>query len=55
MADFTPSIIPLGSLADAAAASSEVAQEEQLLYSTTATDIGTTTGIIAEPPTTDWP
>lgn len=29
MAEFTPQVIPLGSLADAAAASAELSQEEQ--------------------------
>jgi hypothetical protein len=30
MAEFTPEIIPLGSLAEAAAASAELSQEEQM-------------------------
>ena len=30
MAEFTPQIIPLGSLADAAAAGAQVAEEEQM-------------------------
>lgn len=49
MADSTPSIIPLGSLAEAAAASSDAAQQEQQLYATSPQDPGTTTGIWAEP------
>lgn len=49
MADFTPSTIPLGSLADAAAESSDTAQQEQQLYATSTDDPGTTTGIWAEP------
>ena len=49
MAEFTPSTIPLGSLADAAAASSDVAQQEQQLYAIGVDDPGTTTGIWAEP------
>ena len=40
MADFTPQIIPLGSLAEAAAASAELSQEEMSVQS------------IFEPPTT---
>lgn len=52
MADFTPSSIPLGSLADAAAAGADLAQQEQQLYAIRPTDPGTTTGIIAPQP--DW-
>jgi hypothetical protein len=50
MADFTPSTIPLGSLAEAAAAGAEAAQQEQQIYAAGPIDIGTTTGIIAYPP-----
>jgi hypothetical protein len=49
MADFTPSTIPLGSLAEAAAAGSEAAQQEQQLYAIGTGDPGTTTGIWQEP------
>ncbi len=49
MADFTPSTIPLGSLADAAAAGSVAAQREQQLYAVAPNDPGTTTGIWQEP------
>ncbi|HST61878.1 MAG TPA: hypothetical protein VLK84_24470 [Longimicrobium sp.] len=52
MADFTPSSIPLGSLASAAAASADLAQQEQQLYGIAPNDPGTTTGIIAQEP--DW-
>lgn len=48
MSDTTPQIIPLGSLADAAAAGAEAARQEQLQYSA-GTDIGTTTGRILQP------
>ncbi|HEX6041408.1 hypothetical protein [Longimicrobium sp.] len=48
MAAFSPTIIPLGSLADAAAAGAEVARQEQVQYAI-GTDIGTTTGIIDRP------
>jgi hypothetical protein len=50
MAEFTPQIVPLGSLADAAAAGADVAQQEQELYASEPTSPGTTTGIIARPP-----
>jgi hypothetical protein len=50
MAEFTPTIIPLGSLAEAAAASAEVSYQEQLQPNAI---IGPTTGIIAPAP--DWP
>lgn len=50
MAEFTPEIIPLGSLAEAAAAGADVALQEQALYTTDPTFPGTTTGIIARPP-----
>jgi hypothetical protein len=43
----SPQIIPLGSLADAAAAGSELAQEEQQLYAIDAEGPGTLTGYIA--------
>lgn len=49
MAEFTPSIIPLGGLAAAAAASSETAQQEQKAFAISPTDPFTTTGIIAYP------
>jgi hypothetical protein len=52
MAEFTPSSIPLGSLADAAAAGADLAQQEQQLYGIAPTNPGTTTGIIAPAP--DW-
>lgn len=52
MAQFTPQIIPLGSLAGAAAAGAEIAQQEQALYAVSPQDPGTTTGIIAPEP--DW-
>ena len=55
MADFTPSTIPLGSLAEAAAAGSETAQQEQQLYAVAPGDIGTTTGIIYIPPEFEQP
>ena len=48
MAEFTPSIIPLGSLADAAAASSDVARQEQQLYAIGTDDPGTLTGRMAQ-------
>jgi hypothetical protein len=47
MADFTPSSIPLGSLADAAAAGANLAQQESLAFAIRPTDPFTTTGIIA--------
>jgi len=49
MADFTPSSIPLGSLADAAAAGADLAQQESLSFAISPTDPFTTTGIIARP------
>lgn len=52
MAEFTPSIIPLGSLAEAAAAGAELSEQEQQAYAISPTDPGTTTGIWAEP---TWP
>ncbi|HEX6041410.1 hypothetical protein [Longimicrobium sp.] len=45
MAEFSPTIVPLGSLAEAAAASAGVAQQEQQLYAIGGDDFGTTTGI----------
>ena len=45
----SPTTIPLGSLADAAAASAAVARQEQELYAIGPVDPGTTTGIIAYP------
>jgi hypothetical protein len=54
MAEFSPTIIPLGSLADAAAASAELSQQEAQAYAISPLDPGTTIGIIAEP-TPDWP
>jgi hypothetical protein len=45
MSQFTPQIVPLGSLAEAAAASSEVAQQEQSLYAAFPGDPGTTCGL----------
>lgn len=49
MSQFTPQIVPLGSLAEAAAASAEVAQQEQALFAFPE-DPGTTTGIyLAQP------
>ena len=56
MAEFTPSIIPLNSLAEAAAASSQTAQQEQKAFAISPTDPFTTTGIIAYPePDFGWP
>jgi hypothetical protein len=56
MAEFTPSIIPLGSLEEAAAASAETAQQEQKAFAISPTDPFTTTGIIAYPePDLGWP
>lgn len=52
MADFTPSSIPLGSLASAAAAGADLAQQEQALFASAPNFPGTTTGIIAPEP--DW-
>ncbi len=52
MADFTPSSVSLGSLASAAAAGADLAQQEQQLYATAPGSLGTTTGIIAPQP--DW-
>jgi hypothetical protein len=49
MAEFTPTIIPLGSLADAAAASAAVSQQEAQAYALSPIDPGTTIGIIAYP------
>jgi hypothetical protein len=54
MADYTPTTVPLGSLAEAAAAGSELALQEQQAYAISPIDPGTTTGIIAPPPP-DWP
>ncbi len=45
MSDFTPQIVPLGSLVDAAAAGAELAQQESL--SAGPTSPGTLTGYIA--------
>jgi hypothetical protein len=45
-----PSIIPLGSLAEAAAAGADVAAREQQLYALGPDDLGTTTGIYAANP-----
>lgn len=45
----SPSIVPLGSLADAAAAGAEIARQEQQLYAISPNDPGTTTGIWAGP------
>jgi hypothetical protein len=53
MAEFTPQIVPLGSLADAAAAGAELAQQEQQAFAYSPQDPGTTTGIVAPQP--DWP
>ncbi len=52
---YSPSIIPLGSLAEAAAAGADVAQQEQLQYAIGPDSPGTTTGIIDRPAPTDWP
>ncbi|HEX6041413.1 hypothetical protein [Longimicrobium sp.] len=49
MAEFTPSIIPLGSLANAAAAGADVARQEQQLYAVDSIDLGTLTGDTSEP------
>ena len=46
MAEFTPSIVPLGSLAEAAAAGSDLAQAEAEYYSIDPSDPGTLTGAI---------
>jgi hypothetical protein len=43
MAEFTPEIIPLGSLAEAAAAGAELSEEEQMSTNST---IGPTMGMI---------
>lgn len=53
MAEYTPSTIPLGSLADAATAGAEVAYQEQLVLRPIGPGPGTTTGIIARPEP-DW-
>jgi hypothetical protein len=54
MAEFSPTVVPLGSLADAAAAASQIAQQEQALSAYSSIDIdSTTTGYI--PPAPDWP
>lgn len=53
MAAFTPQIIPLGSLAEAAAAGADTAQQEQALYALSPSDPGTLTG--ARPVEPDWP
>lgn len=45
MSQFTPQIVPLGSLAQAAAASAEVAQQEQEQYTMCPDDPGTTCGL----------
>ena len=52
MAQFSPTIVPLGSLADAAAAASQIAQQEQQVsaYSGIDIDIGTTTGFLPPEP-----
>lgn len=50
MAAFTPYTVPLGSLADAAAAGAGLAQQEQELYAIGPTSPTTTTGIVARPP-----
>lgn len=50
MAEFTPYTVPLGSLAGAAAASADLAQQEQVLFSIGPTSPTTTTGIVARPP-----
>ena len=53
MAEFKPTVVPLGSLADAAAAASQIAQQEQALSAYDDISIGTTTGYV--PPSPDWP
>lgn len=53
MAEFSPTIIPLGSLAQAAAASAEIARQEQLSAYAIDIDVGTTMGYIPQQP--DWP
>jgi hypothetical protein len=50
MAEFTPQIIPLGSLAEAAAAGADVAQQEQEQYTMCPSDPGTTCGFAAANP-----
>jgi hypothetical protein len=50
MAAFTPQIVPLGSLAEAAGAGADLAQQEQELYAIAPGSPGTTTGIVARPP-----
>jgi hypothetical protein len=52
MEEYSPVIVPLGSLSDAAAASSLIAQEEQQLYAISTDDPGTLTGDTSEPV---WP
>jgi hypothetical protein len=54
MAEFSPTIVPLGSLAEAAAAASQLAQEEQQLAAAYDIDIGTTMGYFPSP-SPDWP
>jgi hypothetical protein len=49
MAEFSPTIVPLGSLADAAAAASQLAQEEQQV-SAYSVDIGITMGFFPMDP-----
>ncbi len=44
MAEFTPQIVPLGSLVDAAAAGADLAQQEQQAYAYSPQDPGTLTG-----------
>lgn len=56
MAEFNPTIVPLGSLADAAATAQRLAEAEQqssALSAISPVDIGTTIGYI--PPAPDWP
>ncbi|HEX6041412.1 hypothetical protein [Longimicrobium sp.] len=54
MAEFSPTIVPLGSLADAAATASQLAQQEQSISAYSPIDISnTTTGYV--PPAPDWP
>jgi hypothetical protein len=50
MAEYTPTTVSVDSLAQAAAAGSDLAIREQAAYSTNPLDPGTTTGIIAPPP-----
>jgi hypothetical protein len=54
MAAFTPSVVPLGSLAEAAAASAQLSQQEAQIYGWDSGEPGTLTGAVG-PQMPTWP